>query len=174
MQVKKKKDIIVAGGDDDDDDDFKIEGEENPQPKKEGDDFEIVDEEEKEKSPEDDVLKTRTYDATVTYDFYYYVPRMGLMDYNEKGLPLSYDEMKEDIMPEYRVKTCIIEPQTCTGIRNISIHPCRHSLLLKKMIKDFQNSGKKLEVHMSILLFLKFLQSVVPTIQYDFIKNISF
>ena len=171
---EKKKDIIVAGGDDDDDDDFKIEGEENAQPKKEGDDFEIVDEEEKEKSPEVDVLKTRTYDANVTYDFYYCVPRMGLMDYNEKGLPLSDDEMKEDVMPEYRNKTCTIEPQTCTGIKNISVHPCRHSLLLKKMIQDFQNSGKKLEVHMSILLFLKFLQSVVPTVQYDFTMDISF
>ena len=171
---EKKKDIIVAGGDDDDDDDFKIEGEENAQPKKENDDFEIVDEEEKEKSPEVDVVKTRTYDVTVTYDFYYCVPRMWLMGYNEKGLPLSDDEMKEDVMPEYRNKTCTIEPQTCTGIKNISVHPCRHSLLLKKMIQDFQNSGKKLEVHMSILLFLKFLQSVVPTVQYDFTMDISF
>ena len=171
---EKKKDIIVAGGDDDDDDDFKIEGEESAQPKKEGDDFEIVDEEEKEKSPEVDVVKTRTYDVTVTYDFYYCVPRMWLMGYNEKGLPLSDDEMKEDVMPEYRNKTCTIEPQTCTGIKNISVHPCRHSLLLKKMIQDFQNSGKKLEVHMSILLFLKFLQSVVPTVQYDFTMDISF
>ena len=171
---EKKKDIIVAGGDDDDDDDFKIEGEEDAQPKKENDDFEIVDEEEKEKSPEVDVVKTRTYDVTVTYDFYYCVPRMWLMGYNEKGLPLSDDEMKEDVMPEYRNKTCTIEPQTCTGIKNISVHPCRHSLLLKKMIQDFQNSGKKLEVHMSILLFLKFLQSVVPTVQYDFTMDISF
>ena len=171
---EKKKDIIVAGGDDDDDDDFKIEGEEEAQPKKENDDFEIVDEEEKEKSPEVDVVKTRTYDVTVTYDFYYCVPRMWLMGYNEKGLPLSDDEMKEDVMPEYRNKTCTIEPQTCTGIKNISVHPCRHSLLLKKMIQDFQNSGKKLEVHMSILLFLKFLQSVVPTVQYDFTMDISF
>ena len=170
----KKKDIIVAGGDDDDDDDFKIEGEENVEAKKENDDFEIVDEEEKEKSPEVDVVKTRTYDVTVTYDFYYCVPRMWLMGYNEKGLPLTDDEMKEDVMPEYRNKTCTIEPQTCTGIKNISVHPCRHSLLLKKMIQDFQNSGKKLEVHMSILLFLKFLQSVVPTVQYDFTMDISF
>ena len=42
------------------------------------------------------------------------------------------------------------------------------------MIKDFQNSEKKLEVEMSILLFLKFLQSVVPTVQYDFTMDISF
>ena len=106
MLVRKKKDIIVAGGDDDDD--FKIEGEENAEPKKE-DNFEIVDEEEKEKSLEVDVVKIRTYDVTVTYDFYYSVSRMWLIDYNEKGLPLTDDEMKEDVMTEYRNKTCTIE-----------------------------------------------------------------
>lgn len=99
---------------------------------------------------------------------------MWLMGYNEKGIPLTDDEMKEDVMPEYRNKTCTIEEQTCTGIRNISVHPCRHSLLLKKMIKDFQNSGKKLEIEKSIILFLKFLQSVVPTVQYDLTMDISF
>ena len=93
---------------------------------------------------------------------------MWLRGYNENGSPLSDDEMREDVMPEYRVKTYTIEPHTCTGIRNISVHPCRHSLILKKMIQDFQKSGKKLEVYMSIFLLLKFLQSVVPTIQYDF------
>ena len=167
---KNKKKAAVASGNDDDDDDFVIEGENNNNDAKEDDGFEIVDE----KEPNIGIVKRRTYDVTVTYDFYYCVPRMWLMGYNENGNPLTDDEMKEDVMPEYRNKTCTIEPQTCTGERNISVHPCRHSLLLKKMIQDFQNSGKKLEVHMSILLFLKFLQSVVPTVQYDFTMDISF
>jgi ubiquitin-like-conjugating enzyme ATG3 len=167
---KNKKKAAVASGNDDDDDDFVIEGENNKNDAKEDDGFEIVDE----KEPKIGIVKRRTYDVTVTYDFYYCVPRMWLMGYNENGNPLTDDEMKEDVMPEYRNKTCTIEPQTCTGERNISVHPCRHSLLLKKMIQDFQNSGKKLEVHMSILLFLKFLQSVVPTVQYDFTMDISF
>ncbi len=162
---KENKKVEVATGDDDDDD-FEIEG----------GGVEIVDEEEK-KDPQQlnaEVVKSRTYDVTITYDLYYFVPRMWLMGYNEEGKPLSDDEMKEDVMPEYRSKTVTIDPQPCTGIRNISVHPCRHSLLLKKMIKDFQNSGKKLEVEMSILLFLKFLQSVVPTVQYDFTMDIAF
>ena len=179
---KEKKKVEVAAEANDEDDDFVIEGDdEKPEEKKEekkGDDFEIVDDEDNlEKDKKEDqanVLKTREYEVTVTYDFYYCVPRMWLMGYNEKGNPLTDEEMKEDIMPEYRNKTCTIEPQTHTGIRNISVHPCRHSLLLKKMIKDFQNSGKKLEVYQSILLFLKFLQSVVPTVQYDFTMDISF
>ena len=181
LEAKEKKKVEVAAEANGDDDDFVIEGEEEkPEEKKEEkktDDFEIVDEDDLGKDKKEEqagVLKTREYEVTVTYDFYYCVPRMWLMGYNEKGNPLTDEEMKEDIMPEYRNKTCTIEPQTHTGIRNISVHPCRHSLLLKKMIKDFQNSGKKLEVEQSILLFLKFLQSVVPTVQYDFTMDISF
>ena len=180
LQKKKlKKKVEVAENTNNDDDDFVIEGEEEPkkeakEEKKNVDDFEIVDDDDVKKEDEAGVIKTREYEVTVTYDFYYCVPRMWLMGYNEKGIPLTDEEMKEDVMPEYRNKTCTIEPQTHTGIRNISVHPCRHSLLLKKMIKDFQNSGKKLEVYQSILLFLKFLQSVVPTVQYDFTMDISF
>ena len=161
--MDKNKDKNIFEGEDDDDD-FIIEGENNS-------DFEIVDE--GEKKDQDKNLK-RIYDVSVTYDFYYCVPRMWLMGYNEQGSPLSNDEMKEDIMPEYSVKTCTIEPQACTGIRSISIHPCRHSLLLKKMIQDFQNSGKKLEAYTSIFVLLKFLQTIVPTVQYDFTVDISF
>ena len=181
LEEKGKKKVEVAENNNDDDD-FVIEGEEEakPEPKKDEkkvDDFEIVDEDDlkdDKKEAEVGVVKTREYEVTVTYDFYYCVPRMWLMGYNEKGIPLTDEEMKEDVMPEYRNKTCTIEPQTCTGIRNISVHPCRHSLLLQKMIKDFQNSGKKLEIEKSILLFLKFLQSVVPTVQYDLTMDISF
>ena len=120
------------------------------------------------------VLQTRTYDVTVTYDFYYCVPRMWLMGYSEEGVPLNDSEMKQDIMMEYRNQTVTIDPHPCTGVRNISVHPCRHSLLLKKMIENFEKSGKKLDIEMSILIFLKFLHSVVPTIQYDFTMDINF
>ena len=179
LEEKDKNKVEVAANLDDQDEDFVIEGEEaKPEPKKEtkkDNDFEIVDEDDlKDKKEDAGVVKTREYEVTITYDLYFFVPRMWLMGYNEKGIPLTDEEMKEDVMPEYRNKTCTIETQPCTGLRNISVHPCRHSLLLQKMIKDFQNSGKKLEIEQSILLFLKFLQSVVPTVQYDFTMDISF
>ena len=157
IDLNKSKDKIIAE-EDDDDDDFIIEDEENSG-------FEIVDEKEDEKEKTN---LLRIYDITVTYDFYYCVPRIWLSGYNENGSPLSYDEMKEDVIPEHRYKTCTMELQTCNRIRSISIHPCRHSFILKRMIQDFQNSGKKLEVYISIIYLLKFLQSVVPTINYDY------
>ena len=69
---------------------------------------------------------------------------MWLIGYNEKGLLLSNEEMKEDVMPEYRNKTCTIEPQTCTGINNISVHPCRHSLIIKENDSRFPKFRKKI------------------------------
>ncbi len=163
------KNKIISSGNNDDDFFVSDNTDDKKDDKKEVDDFLVVDEEET-----GEVLKTRTYDVTVTYDFYYCVPRMWLMGYNENGLPLSDNEMKQDVMMEYRNKTVTIEPHPHTGIRNISVHPCRHSMLLKKMIENFENAGKKLEIYMSILIFLKFLHSVVPTIQYDFTMDINF
>jgi ubiquitin-like-conjugating enzyme ATG3 len=132
-------------------------------------DFIVVDQ-----SDDDNVIKTRTYDVSVAYDFYYRVPRIWLTGYNESGILLKEDEIKEDIMLEYIDKTVTIENHPSLGIMSVSIHPCKHSLLLKKMIENFERAGKKLEVHMSVLLFLKFLHSVVPTIQYDFTMDINF
>ncbi|MCQ2820713.1 MAG: autophagy-related protein [archaeon] len=155
------------------DDDEEIKKEEKKEEKKASDfdDFCVIEGEEEDGGK---VLKTRTYDVTVTYDLYYCVPRMWLIGYSEKGSVLTTEEMEMDIMPEYRNKTVTIEPHPITGIKNISVHPCRHSMLLKKMIENFEKSGKKLEVYMCIVLFLKFLHSVVPTIQYDFTMDISF
>jgi ubiquitin-like-conjugating enzyme ATG3 len=120
------------------------------------------------------VINTRTYDVTITYDFYYRVPRMWLKGYNEMGVPLSDSEISEDIMPEYLEKSVTFEAHPMTGGRCVSVHPCKHSLLMKKMIENFEIAGKKLEVYMSIVLLLKFLHSVVPTIQYDFTMDIDF
>lgn len=120
------------------------------------------------------VVKSRTYDVTITYDFYYRVPRLWLIGYSENGNPLTNDEIKEDIMLEYIDKTVTMETHPNTGVNSISIHPCRHSLLIKSIISQFEKSGKKLEVEKSILVFLKFLSSVVPTIKYDFTMDIDY
>jgi ubiquitin-like-conjugating enzyme ATG3 len=127
-----------------------------------------------EQNDDENVIKTRTYDVSVTYDFFYRVPRMWLTGYNENGIPLQDKEINEDIMMEYIDRTVTIEKHPHTGVKSVSIHPCKHSLLLLKMIENFERAGKKLDVHMSILLFLKFLHSVVPTIQYDFTMDINF
>jgi ubiquitin-like-conjugating enzyme ATG3 len=123
---------------------------------------------------EDNVIKTRTYDVSVTYDFFYRVPRFWLYGYSENGTPLTDNEVKEDIMLEYVDRTVTIEKHPHTDINCVSIHPCKHSALLKKMIDNFELAGKRFEIDFAILIFLKFVNSVVPTIQYDFTLDIDF
>lgn len=45
---------------------------------------------------DDNILRTRTYDLHITYDKYYQVPRLWLAGYDEKGKPLTVEQMNED------------------------------------------------------------------------------
>jgi ubiquitin-like-conjugating enzyme ATG3 len=123
---------------------------------------------------EDNIVKSRTYELSITYDYYYRVPRLWLIGYSESGNPLSIDEIKEDIVLDYYDKTVTIEKHPFLNQICVSIHPCKHSVLIKAMIKNFENNGKKLEVEKAILLLLKFFSSVIPTIKYDYTLDIDF
>lgn len=116
----------------------------------------------------EETLKTRTYDISITYDFYYQTPRLWLFGYNEQGVPLTKDEMFEDIMPDYANKTVTLESHPHQGINCISIHPCRHAAVMKKFIDTIAENGGKAKIHQAIFVFLKFIASVVPTIEYDY------
>ena len=39
--------------------------------------------------PEDNIMRTRTYDLYITYDQYYQVPRLWLFGYDESRQPLA-------------------------------------------------------------------------------------
>ena len=71
------------------------------------------------------ILKTRRYDLSITYDKYYQSPRMWLFGYNEQGLPLSSDEIFQDISQDYVNKTATIEFHPHLKLQCASIHPCR-------------------------------------------------
>jgi ubiquitin-like-conjugating enzyme ATG3 len=169
----KNKPVVIQNNVNDDVD---IEVIEETAEEKVADDIEVANEDYfvVEDNQESNVISTRTYDVTITYDFYYRVPRMWLKGYNEMGVPLGDSEISEDIMPEYLEKSVTFEIHPMSSGRCVSIHPCKHSILMKKMIENFELAGKSLEVHMSIVLLLKFLHSVVPTIQYDFTMDIDF
>jgi len=115
-----------------------------------------------------ETIKTRTYDISITYDFYYQTPRLWLYGYNEKGIPLTQAEMFEDIMADYANKTVTIESHPHQGINCVSVHPCKHALVMKKIIDTIAENGGKAEVRQAMFVFLKFISSVVPTIEYDY------
>ena len=71
-------------------------------------------------------------------------------------------------MADYANKTVTIEPHPHTTVRQISIHPCNHAKVMKKIIDTIVLNGGTPQVHQSLFVFLKFISSVVPTIEYDF------
>ena len=118
------------------------------------------------------ILKTRTYDVSITYDKYYRVPRVWLRGYDENGNPLSSTEIFEDISADHAHKTVTVEPHVHTGVVSASIHPCRHSEVMKRFMTKFEESGKSITVDQYLFLFLKFMSAVIPTIQYDFTQSV--
>jgi len=122
-----------------------------------------------------------------------------LSGHNEHNDPLTPDEIMEDISSEHANKTVTVEPHPHTGVQLISIHPCKHSSVMKKMLDqsalvvkekasrsnqtttETKKKGKEtqppktltpeevygISVNQYLFLFLKFISTVIPTIEYD-------
>ncbi|XP_040595342.1 ubiquitin-like-conjugating enzyme ATG3 [Mesocricetus auratus] len=121
---------------------------------------------------EDAILQTRTYDLYITYDKYYQTTWLWLFGYDEQRQPLTVEHMYEDISQYHVKKTVAIEnhphlppPPMC------SVHPCRHAEVMKKIIETVAEGGGEFGVHMYLLIFLKFVQAVIPTIEYDYTRH---
>jgi ubiquitin-like-conjugating enzyme ATG3 len=117
---------------------------------------------------------SRTYDLSITYDKYYQTPRLWLFGYDEEGKPLKPELIYEDVLSEYVAKTVTVDPHPLTGIPTVSIHPCKHSQVMKKVVQDWVDQGITPRTDLAIFVFLKFISSVVPTINYDFTMDIEF
>ncbi|GBC07570.1 hypothetical protein RclHR1_07540008 [Rhizophagus clarus] len=137
----------------------------------------------------DKILQVRTYDVFITYDKYYQTPRMWLFGYDEHRSPLTSTQIFEDISQDYAKKTVTIEAHPHLNMSLASIHPCRHAQVMKKIIEKMNEEAlKKFEllkqqygnspnapqaeqaqvrVDQYLIIFLKFMSSVVPTIDYD-------
>jgi len=116
----------------------------------------------------DNVLKTRTYDLSITYDKYYQTPKVWLYGYDENRRPLKPDEVFQDISQDHAHKTVTIDIHPFLGYQCAFIHPCRHSAVMKKIVDHAIDSGRELRVDQYLFIFLKFISSVIPTIEYDF------
>ncbi|KAJ2784880.1 E2-like enzyme [Coemansia interrupta] len=118
---------------------------------------------------EDKILRTRTYDISITYDKYYQTPRVFLFGYDEQGKPLTKRQVYEDISEDHAKKTVTIEVHPHLGVQQASIHPCKHAHVMKKIIERAVESGRReIRVDQYLVIFLKFMSSVLPTIEYDY------
>ena len=123
----------------------------------------------------DSVVHTRTYDLHIVYNKYYQTPHLFLIGYDkdENRKLLSVEEMFEDVSQDNAKKTVTMEQHPHLGPMMLAVHPCRHSDLMKKFIQIAEEGGNELSVHSYLIIFLKFVQSVIPTINYDYSQNIT-
>ena len=150
-------------GDDDDDDD-----DDDEIPDLDDFDPDLVDEDIATLQDEDTILKTRTYDISITYDKYYRTPRIWLFGYDENRKPLQTQEIFADISAAHRKKTVAFDAHPHLESQQVYIHPCKHAEYMKKIIGKFAESGKEVRItNLYLSLLLKLISSVIPTIEYD-------
>ena len=125
------------------------------------------------KTKDEGFVRTRSYNISITYDKYYQVPRCWLFGFDEESKALTHEQVFQDMSQDHAKKTVTIDPHPHTsGVAHASIHPCKHSATLKKIIDQMESGdGPEMRSDMSLLLFLKFLSSIIPTIEYDFTVN---
>jgi ubiquitin-like-conjugating enzyme ATG3 len=147
----------------------------------------------------DNILRVRSYDVSITYDKYYQTPRVYLMGYADDGSnrPLTGDEMMEDVMSDYAHRTITVENHPHLAGPHASIHPCQHGAVMKTIVRNLTrddargNDGDGVgkdgggggdggrggggggpSVEMYLFIFLKFVSSMIPTISYDFTMDV--
>lgn len=179
-------------------------------------DVEFIDNKVSNKTPKDS--KKRSYDLYITYSTSYRVPKMYLVGFDVNSVPLTPEQMFEDIASDYRHKTVTIEKAPfLNNTTAVSIHPCKHAKVMKvlmkraaasarershskdaeKVMKKISHLGLKdndgdehakvedgddwedlkgedgecdegIRVDQYLVVFLKFISSVIPGIEHDY------
>ena len=106
---------------------------------------------------------SRTYNVYIVYDRYYNVPHVFLSGVNSKGQQLTEKEMYEDISADHVEKTVTFEDHHMLNMKCLSIHPCKHSHVMKGLI-DRSDEPKSFCAPLYFFTFLKFIHTVIPTI----------
>ncbi|KAH8060852.1 hypothetical protein JL720_13520 [Aureococcus anophagefferens] len=121
----------------------------------------------------DNILRTRTYDLSITYDKYWQTPRMWLFGYDEASAPLTQPQIFEDILSDYAKRTVTFERHPHLDHPHASIHPCKHPNAMKKIIDNVsKHASGPPRVDQAMFIFLKFISNMIPTINYDFTHDV--
>ncbi|GAA5934040.1 Atg3p [Sporobolomyces koalae] len=92
------------------------------------------------------LVQIRTYDCMITYDKYYQTPRMWLLGYDEQKRPLPPQSALSDVSSDHAMKTVTIEPFPHSPSLSIaSVHPCKHSNVMKTFIERMDRNVKQLQ-----------------------------
>ncbi len=70
----------------------------------------------------------------------------------------------------FRVKLYKFLPSCCFS--TASVHPCQHAPAMLRIIEALKECGDVPSVEQYLFIFLKFIQSVIPTIEYDYTVDV--
>lgn len=116
----------------------------------------------------------RHYKMYIIYDEYYHTPRM-FFSATQNGAPVTNNDIRLDIQREYLDKTLTMESfPFLEGVVMPTVHPCRHAAVLKTMSDSMSEGGHKIESHFALLIFLKFISSVIPYVEFDTVGDLIF
>lgn len=119
------------------------------------------------------LLKARRYDVSITYDKYYQTPRIWLFGYDESGSPLTPERIFDDVMSDYSNRTVTLDPHPHLSLPHGSVHPCQHGAAMKQVVEELMSGGgPPPSTDQYLFIFLKFMQSVIPTIEFDNTINV--
>eukprot|EP00033_Pygsuia_biforma_P000716 GCRY01000838.1.p1 GENE.GCRY01000838.1~~GCRY01000838.1.p1 ORF type:complete len:278 (+),score=70.18 GCRY01000838.1:202-1035(+) len=121
-----------------------------------------------------ELLATRTYDLTLAYDRLYQTPCLFIIGYDEKGNPLTPQEMMQDISQDHAKKTATVEPHPhLSGVSCVKIHPCQHAHTISKLIMQMSAEREEFIVEQYLLLFIKIIGTAIPAIECDQTQSFS-
>lgn len=108
------------------------------------------------------------YNLSITYDNYFRTPRLWLMGFHYDNYPLSYEKIYQDISMEHSKITVTIEKHPFyKDIQYVSVHPCKHSHVMKRLLEEAKKNGKEIGVEEYFCYFLKFVSTVMPNLDFD-------
>mmetsp|Transcript_5726 Transcript_5726/g.19195 ORF Transcript_5726/g.19195 Transcript_5726/m.19195 type:complete len:120 (-) Transcript_5726:72-431(-) len=92
---------------------------------------------------------------------------MFMQGVDEGGAPLTPQQMFEDVVADYQQRTVTMEPHPHLSKPHLSVHPCQHGAVMKRLVANMSSGGRTPHVRSYMFIFLKFIASVVPTLEYD-------
>lgn len=115
----------------------------------------------------------RYYDISITFDTYHHTPRLWLSGVKDDGTPLKNEEIYEDVMSDYVDKTVTMEVHPHLKMKQASVHPCKHAEVIHKLVTEGLSNGVEIHPDQALTIFLKFMNSVLPTLEFDYSTEIS-
>lgn len=135
-------------------------------------DFDIKEDQKKEDTNHEINKNIRNYRVYITYDTYYLTPKFWISGTDYNGEPLTKDHIFEEIMSEYKDKTVSLEKHPHLNVQMVCIHPCKHADVVKTLVNKAIDNGNDIMVNQYMFIFLKFIGSVMPSLELDYTTEI--